>query len=61
MADAKIPMLTTPQEIEQAIQLYRAGDWAGNNLFSLWEAIRTAALNQASASESDRIAGEDSY
>lgn len=61
MADATVPMLTTPQEIEQAIQRYRAGDWTGNNLFTLWEAIRTSALNQVSISESDRVPGEDSY
>ncbi|WP_416672575.1 hypothetical protein [Egbenema bharatensis] len=42
--ELNIPTLKTPQELEQAIQRYRAGEWNGNTLFALWEAIRNSAL-----------------
>jgi hypothetical protein len=57
-----VPILKTPQELEQAIQRYRAGDWNPNSLFALWQAIRNAALAQAAPeSQGDRVPGEDSY
>jgi len=57
-----IPVLKTPQELEQAIQRYRSGDWNANALFELWQAIRSAALAQApSEPQGDRVPGEDSY
>jgi hypothetical protein len=55
------PILRTPQELEQAIQRYRAGDWNSNSLFSLWQAIRNAAIAQSAPEQSDRVPGEDSY
>jgi hypothetical protein len=60
--ELNIPTLKTPQELEQAIQRYRAGEWNGNALFALWEAIRNSALAQANAdSKQDAVPGEDSY
>lgn len=57
-----IPTLKTPQDLEQAIQQYRDSDWNPNVLFALWEAIRNAAIDQASPEEpADRVPGEDSY
>lgn len=61
MADSTVPMLKTSQDIEQAIQNYRASDWSGNAIFALWEAIRAAALAQTPVEKDDRVPGEDSY
>lgn len=61
MAEMSIPVPKTPQELEQAIQRYRASEWTGQKLFALWEAIRTAALAQSSSDGGDRVPGEDSY
>lgn len=61
MADMAIPVFKTAQELEQAIQRYRASDWSGTSLFTLWEAIRTASIEQASPGADDRVPGEDSY
>jgi hypothetical protein len=57
----KLPVIQTPQDLEQAIQLYRSGDWNGNALFALWQAIRNSALAQANDSGKDAVPGEDSY
>lgn len=55
----------TPQELEQAIQRYKASDLRGSELFGQWEAIRLAALAQATHdstdSKPDPVPGEDSY
>jgi hypothetical protein len=61
--ELNIPILKTPQELEQAIQRYRAGDWNSHSLFALWQAIRTASVAQVApeAQNSDRVPGEDSY
>jgi hypothetical protein len=57
----KLPVIQTPQDLEQAIQLYRSGDWNGNALFALWQAIRNSALAQANDAGKDVVPGEDSY
>lgn len=60
--DINIPTLKTPQDLEQAIQRYRMSDWNPNALFALWQAIRNAALAQATPEPSDdAVPGEDSY
>lgn len=60
--ELNVPTLNTPQDLEQAIQRYRDSDWNPNVLFALWEAIRNAALAQASPEpQGDRVPGEDSY
>jgi hypothetical protein len=58
-----IPVLKTPQELERAIQRYKAAsDQWSNELFSQWQAIRMAALAQASPDPTgDEVPGEDSY
>lgn len=60
------PTVSTPettQELEQAIQHYRKSDstW-GDQLFQMWESIRSAALALRPAEAlSDTVPGEDSY
>lgn len=57
-----IPIIKTAQDLEQAIQQYRAGEWNGNALFALWQAIRNSALAQANSDAGqDPVPGEDSY
>lgn len=52
----------TPQELERAIQHYRASNLRGGELFRYWQAIRLAALAQAGTEGmGDQIPGEDSY
>lgn len=52
----------TPQELDRAIRQYRASNWQGRELFCHWQAIRLAALAQASSEGmGDHIPGEDSY
>lgn len=59
--ESNSPILKTPQDLEQAIQRYRAGEWNSNALFALWQAIRNAALAQSLEPGSDSVPGEDSY
>ena len=57
-----IPILSTLEELEQAIQRYKASDLSGSELLIQWEAIRDASLNQAfSAADADKVPGQDSY
>lgn len=57
-----VPVPRTPQELERAIQRYRSTDLRGRELFCHWQAIRLAALAQATTDiTGDQIAGEDSY
>lgn len=53
---------TTPAELDQAINRYRATDPSDNNLYSLWEAIRSAALQQTGVEmPNDQVSGEASF
>jgi hypothetical protein len=63
MADqiSSVSIPQTSKELEQAIQRYRNSDLSGNELFSQWLAIRTAALEQKSPEFGDKVPGEDSY
>lgn len=57
-----VPIPTTPQELEQAIQRYKTEDLHGTDLFCQWQAIRMAAIAQTTADPIwDAVAGEDSY
>lgn len=57
-----IPILRTQEELEQAIQRYKASDLSGSELLIQWQAIRDASLNQAlSAADADKVPGQDSY
>lgn len=60
--DCTVPVPTSPQELDQAIQRYKNSDLTGTDLFCHWQAIRAGALNQRFPEpESDRIQGEESY
>ena len=57
-----IPTISTLEELEQAIQRYKASDLSGSELLIQWQAIRDASLNQAmSATDADKVPGQDSY
>jgi hypothetical protein len=57
-----VPIPQTVQELERAVQRYKASEMSGNELFCQWQAIRTAALElKESESGGDRVPGEDSY
>lgn len=64
-----VPVPQTPQEIEQAVQNYRASSLSGNDLFCYWQAIRDASLtyeshldgSSLSADQAVQVPGEDSY
>lgn len=57
-----VPILKTPEEVEQAIQRYKASDLSGSELLIQWQAIRDASLNQVlSAADGDKVPGQDSY
>ncbi len=57
-----VPILSTLQELEQAIQRYIVSDLRGDELLCQWQAIRDASLNQEfPPSKSDKVPGEDSY
>ncbi len=57
-----IPTISTLEELEQAIQRYKASDLSGSELLIQWQAIRDASLNQAmSAADADKVPGQDSY
>lgn len=64
-----VPVPKTPQEIEQAVQNYRASSLSGTDLFCQWQAIREASLKYEShldesslqPEQSVQVPGEDSY
>lgn len=57
-----VPTISTLQELEQAVQRYKASDISGSELLCLWQAIRDASLNQNfSPPENDGVPGEHSY
>jgi hypothetical protein len=57
-----IPIPTTLQELEQAIQNYKDSSLQGDELFCQWQAIREASLAQSFPQlEDDGVQGEDSY
>ncbi|MBD2002639.1 MULTISPECIES: hypothetical protein [Cyanophyceae] len=58
-----VPVPKTPQELEQAVKQYIVNDLRGDELLCQWQAIRDASLNQdfCVPSDSDLVAGEDSY
>ncbi len=57
-----IPVLSTWQDVQLAVERYRTSDLSGTELLSLWQAIRDASLNQDfSQPESDGVGGEHSY
>ncbi|MFB2977890.1 hypothetical protein [Microseira sp. BLCC-F43] len=58
----KVPVLKTPEEVEQAIARYKASDLNDMDLIYLWQAIRDAALNQNNDNaDTDNVPGQDSY
>ncbi|GET43734.1 hypothetical protein [Microseira wollei] len=58
----KVPVLKTPEEVEQAIARYKASDLNDMDLIYLWQAIRDASLNQNNDNaDTDNVPGEDSY
>ncbi|HEY9699925.1 MAG TPA: hypothetical protein V6D10_21890 [Trichocoleus sp.] len=64
MADNTRPVSIpqTSQELDRAIDRYRASDRWDNDLFSQWQAIRDAALlNKVIERLGDQVPGEDSY
>jgi hypothetical protein len=57
-----VPVLKTPEEVEQAIARYKASDLNDMDLIYLWQAIRDASLNQNDdLADKDNVPGEDSY
>lgn len=57
-----VPVPQTMQELDQAVQRYRASDSSGMELFCQWQAICEAALSQEFAEpQNDQVIGEDSY
>jgi hypothetical protein len=57
-----IPLPKTPQELDQAIALYKTGEFDDYELFCQWQAIRDASIEQNPPEpEVNAIAGEDSY
>lgn len=57
-----VPILSTLQELEQAIQEYITSDLSREELLRQWQAIRDASLKQEfSQIKSDKVPGEDSY
>lgn len=65
-----IPTLSNAEELEKAIQRYKASDISGAELLSQWQAIRDASLNQnfvdndsdqVTSYDSDKVPGQDSY
>ncbi|HEY9811457.1 MAG TPA: hypothetical protein V6D13_19185 [Halomicronema sp.] len=60
---SSVSIANSPQEIEQAVKLYRNSDVSGAELLRLWEAIRDASLNQTFSSDeqTDQVDGEQSY
>lgn len=57
-----VPVLKTPEEVEQAIARYKASDLNDMDLIYLWQAIRDASLNQNDdLADNDNVPGEDSY
>lgn len=52
----------TPEELDQAIQHYKAGTFSSDELYCQWEAIREASLRQAPLeSDPNPVPGSDSY
>lgn len=62
MMDAmnSIALPSTPQELDEAVRIFKANDWNEDELFQRWEAIRQAALN-LSGVVMDSVSGGDSY
>lgn len=61
-----VPVPQTAQELDQAIQSYRISNWQGQELFQHWQAIRLAALAQATCETPQdaglgEVPGDDSY
>ncbi len=57
-----IPVLKTPQELDQAVRQYWASDLKGLELFQQWSAIRNASLEQDGPElAGDRVPGDASY
>lgn len=58
----QVPVLKTPEEVEQAIARYKSSDLNDMDLIYLWQAIRDAALNQnKDNADTDNVPGQDSY
>lgn len=58
----QVPVLKTPEEVEDAIARYKSSDLNDMDLINLWEAIRDASLNQNDDNaDTDKVPGEDSY
>ncbi|HAZ44718.1 MAG TPA: hypothetical protein DDW76_30835 [Cyanobacteria bacterium UBA11369] len=58
----KVPVLKTPEEVEDAIARYKSSDLNDMDLIYLWQAIRDAALNQNDdKADTDNVPGQDSY
>ncbi|HAX79876.1 MAG TPA: hypothetical protein DCY88_29585 [Cyanobacteria bacterium UBA11372] len=58
----QVPVLKTPEEVEDAIARYKSSDLNDMDLIYLWQAIRDAALNQnKDNADTDNVPGQDSY
>ena len=59
---SQVPVPTSSQELDQAIQRYRSTDLSGSDLYRLWQAIRDLSLEQVGFElAGDRVPGEHSY
>lgn len=57
-----VPVPQNSQELDRAVQSYRASNWQGKELFQHWQAIRLAALAQTAEQVlKDPVPGDDSY
>lgn len=57
-----VPLLSTQEELELAIQCYKTSDLSGLELLMQWQAIRDACLDPSSSdSDGDKVPGQDSY
>ena len=56
------PVFNTLEELEKAIERYKASDLKGNELLRQWQAIRDASLSGSTYdASSDKVPGQDSY
>ncbi|TVQ17171.1 MAG: hypothetical protein EA367_18225 [Leptolyngbya sp. DLM2.Bin15] len=61
-SNSRIPTSKTAQDLDRAVQRYRRTNPNSQDLYTQWQAIRAAALQQRSPdSQYDVIPGEDSY
>jgi hypothetical protein len=59
--NASIPVLKTSQEVDQAVERYRASSGWSLEGFYQWLAICNASLSLSEPTSSDSVPGTDSY